>query len=203
MIDDLPFVVEGDVDLAVMRKLLAFADLPFSGGTVANGKQKLKKFASAWNKAARNGGPRLILCDLDAEPCPSGLITQFVGQRNVNLCFRVAVREIEAWLLADAKGIARFFDISPSVVPPKPENLPKPKESMIDLARRSNILKFSESMAPRPGSGRSQGPAYSKYIIDFVTDYWSPAHAIDSKRAPSLNRAFRRLTNFRGTGYWR
>ncbi len=53
------------------------------------------------------------------------------------MCFRVAVREVEAWLLADREQIARFLSIARSRVPQSPETLDNPKQRLVELARHS------------------------------------------------------------------
>ena len=68
----------------------------------------LRKTISGWNGAAR-GIPFVLLTDLDDCECPQKLLETWLGTtRHPNLLFRVAVREVESWLLADRE----FFQIS-------------------------------------------------------------------------------------------
>ena len=55
-----------------------------------------------WSDLARRQ-PVLVLTDLDTLTCPSALIGSWLGGRlpSTGLLLRVAVRTIEAWLLAD------------------------------------------------------------------------------------------------------
>jgi len=82
---------------------------------------------------------------------------------------RVAVRAIEAWLLADRDRIAAMLGISAQKVPTEPDSLDDPKRRLVDLARNSNRAEIRASIVPRPGSGRAVGPSYNAKMIDFVT----------------------------------
>jgi hypothetical protein len=86
------------------------------------------------------------------------------------MCFRVAVRETEAWLLADRERLARFLGISTSRIPLDPEAMDDPKSLMVDLARHSRRREIREDMIPRSGSGRNVGPAYVSRLIEFVAE---------------------------------
>jgi hypothetical protein len=106
------------------------------------------------------------------------------------MCFRVAVRELEAWLMSDRQRIASFLGVSIAKVPRAPETLDYPKETMVDLARQSRSRDIREDMVPRPGSGRHVGPAYAARMIEYATSFdrgWRPEVAAD--HAPSLRRA--------------
>jgi hypothetical protein len=51
--------------------------------------------------------PMLIITDLDRLPCPSELRARWLQKLTLpgNLVLRIAVREVESWLLADADAI--------------------------------------------------------------------------------------------------
>ena len=105
------------------------------------------------------------------------------------MCFRVAVRAIESWLLADREGLAHYLRIGRSIVPADPDNLLDPKGTVIELARRSRKRDIREDMSPRPGSGRRVGPAYTSRLIEFVEDRdngWRPDVAVGA--SDSLRR---------------
>ena len=103
--------------------------------------------------------------------------------------FRVAVRKIEAWLLADRDRVANFLGISVSKVPGNPDGLNDPKQTMVSLASRSRRQDIRQEMVPRPESGRQVGPAYTSRLIEFVNDplkSWSPDLA--GENSDSLRR---------------
>ncbi|MCS7168176.1 MAG: hypothetical protein RMI91_03400 [Gemmatales bacterium] len=65
--------------------------------------------------------------DLDRDAsCAPALRKRYLAQLAPYLCFRVAVRAIEAWLLADAPNLARFLHVCPNLIPPDPESLSDP-----------------------------------------------------------------------------
>jgi hypothetical protein len=113
------------------------------------------------------------------------------------MCFRVAVRAVEAWLLADRESLAGFLRVSPSRVPPDPESLDEPKQAMVNLARQSRSRAVQEDMVPRPGSGRSVGPAYASRLIEFAQSTWRPE--IAATRSDSLRRCCERLRQVAAT----
>jgi hypothetical protein len=81
---------------------------------------------------------RALLTDLDQHDCPSQLIAGLLNhQCHVNFLFRVAVSEVESWALADREGFAQFLGISSVLVPAQPDHVADPKQTLINLARRS------------------------------------------------------------------
>ena len=152
------------------------------------GKQYIQQNISGYNQAA-NYAPWLVIVDLDQDAsCPPPLRETWLPRPAPKMCFRVAVREIEAWLLADRMRIADFFGVDSRSVPTDVEALPDPKHAVLQLARYSRWKAIREDMLPRIGSGRDVGPAYNSRLIQFVTDSlrgWRPevaARASESLR---------------------
>ena len=173
-------VVEGLVDQAVLNRVLADcgveADRIFGG----NGKAWIRKHLKAYNKAAAFH-PWLIVVDLDDEhDCAPLLRSEWLPRPASKMLFRVAVREIESWILADRKRLARFLKVAEAAVPSNPDSLPDPKQAMAQLASASKNRRIREDMAPRPGSGRVVGPGYSGRLIEFVRRHWLPDAAAQS-----------------------
>ena len=161
-----------------------------------NGKSFLRQRIQSYNQAAFYS-PWIILTDLnhDAE-CAPALRTLWLPDPAPNMFFRIAVREIEAWLLGDQERIAAFLSVALSKIPENPERLDDPKQFMIGLAANSRRREIREDMMPRPGSGRKIGPAYSSRLIEFATDRqsgWRPEVA--ARNSDSLNRCLRGLRN--------
>lgn len=181
--------VEGDIDQAVIQRLMQYAGAVLGPVYGKNGKQTLRKNIKGYNSAAKYS-PWVILVDLNHEAdCAPILKQQWVHNPSQFLCFRVAVREIESWLLADRKNLSRFLRLSERRIPGNPEAVENPKEVMVNLARKSRLRAIREDMVPRPGSGRIVGPAYTSRLIEFVTgqrDSWRPE--IASRASDSLNR---------------
>lgn len=183
--------VEGVTDEAVIRKLIMHVGaLP---GTVygKNGKQHLKDRITGYNNAARHA-PWIVLVDLDRdEDCAPPLRTDWVPVPAPQLCFRVAVRAVEAWLLADAEALADFLGVGRRKIHGDPDSLPAPKETLVNLARTSRRKAIREDMVPREGSGRAVGPVYASRLIEFASFYWQPDNA--AHRSDSLRRAIARV----------
>src|SRR5260370_23757706 len=83
--------------------------------------------------------------------------------------FRVAVREVEAWLMADSLHLPSFLRIARAAVPAEPDSVTNPKLTMLNLARASRSSRIRRDMVPRPGSGANARPAYASRFIEFVT----------------------------------
>lgn len=179
--------VEGATDEAVSRRLILHVGGEPGPVYGKNGKPHLRERIRGFNNAARHA-PWLVLVDLDQdEECAPPLRTTWLPASAPRLCFRVAVRSVEAWLLADTDGIAAFLGISRSRVPDDPDGLTAPKQALVNLARASRRRAIREDMVPREGSGRSVGPAYTSQMIDFVSRDWRPERA--AARSDSLRRA--------------
>jgi hypothetical protein len=178
--------VEGLADEAVVRRVVAFAGAEV--GTVYGkvGKGRLRQQIQGYNQAARIS-PWVVLVDLDREQdCAPPLRQAWLPQPAAMMCFRIAVREVEAWLLADRERIAAFLSVSPARVPRAPESLPDPKRFVVELARVSRRRDIREDMVPSPGGGRDVGPAYVSRIVEFTEKHWHPATA--GRNSDSLRR---------------
>jgi hypothetical protein len=189
--------VEGIVDEAVVRALILVSGA--SPGPVygKQGKPFLQQRIGGYNAAARHT-PWIVIVDLDGDhDCAPPLRASWLPEPAPRLCFRVAVREVEAWLLADPERIASFLGVARGRVPPDPETLDNPKAAMVALARASRRKDVRKDMVPRDGSGRPVGPAYASRLIEFASSSWRPEVA--AQRAESLRRAIdclKRLAGF-------
>lgn len=186
--------VKGVIDEAVVKRLIVEA-----GGEIGpiygkRGKSLLRQRVNGYNNAAHYH-PWIVLVDMNQEAdCPPPLKALWLPKPGQFMCFRIAVREIEAWLLADRECFASFFKVRISDVPTNPELLDDPKEAVIELSRRSRNRDIRLDMVPRPGSGRKIGTAYVSRLIEFVSDTqrgWRPERAAQS--SDSLNRSLTRI----------
>jgi hypothetical protein len=183
--------VEGIVDDAVVRRLLADAAATVGAIHIAHGKAHLKDKVNGYNHAAARY-PWVVVVDLDHDAdCAPILCRSWLSVPSRFMCFRVAVRAVEAWLLADRQRVAQFLDVSFAKVPQTPDAIDDPKRAMVDLARRSRRKEIREDMVPLPGSGRSEGAAYASRLIEFSHRLWRPAVA--EKHSNSLRRCRRGL----------
>ena len=184
--------VEGVVDEAVLRRLVK--EIGAISGPIygKNGKSFLLQKLSAYNQAARFS-PWIILIDLDDDDdCAPPFMKPHLPCPAPYMCCRVAVREIESWLLADRERLAKFLSVGASHIPLDPEKLDSPKSTMVEIARHSRRRGIREDMVPRPESGRKVGPAYASQLIECAGDSkrgWRPNVAAEI--SDSLNRCMR------------
>jgi len=117
----------------------------------------------------------------------------FKQQVNRNLIFRIAVKEVEAWLLADIDGFSNYLGISKSLIGLNPEKIPNPKETLIQLAKRSRKRLIREDIIPRDEFVKV-GPNYNDRLGDFVINHWNIERAMIY--SDSLKRTFYHLKMF-------
>jgi len=181
--------VEGRVDEALVKRLISEAGGIPGGVYGRNGKLPLRARINAYNSSARFR-PWIVIVDLNHEAdCAPDLCRAWLPTRSLKLCFRVAVREAEAWLLADRERISKFLSISKARIPLNPELEENPKQMMVNLAAHSRRRNIREDMVPRPGSGGDVGPAYTSRLIEFISapqGGWRPD--IASTYSESLKR---------------
>ena len=191
-------LVEGSTDEPVAKKLLKHVGLEvgvvYSGG----GKSRLLQRSPIYNKAAQFA-PWFILLDLDADtPCASQAIAQWLPNPTNGMRFRVAVRSIEAWLMADRDSMASFLSVAPSKIQHAIELDRNPKQTLINIARTSRDKSMRDAIVPRQESGAKVGPLYVAQLTEFTEKYWRPQVA--QKHCDSLHRcinALSTLTSFR------
>jgi hypothetical protein len=187
--------VEGDVDEAVIRRLVSGLGQGEIGSIHGkNGKSDLHKKISAYNSAAKHS-PWIVLVDLDNEAeCAPPMLANWIPYPTDGMCFRIAVRSIESWLLADREAISGFLSIGQNKVPRNPDEIENPKRTIVDLARQSRRRDIREDIVPRLRSGRVVGQAYTSRMIEYVSHNWRPAVAALS--SDSLRRCLVRLKEY-------
>jgi hypothetical protein len=189
-------VVEGPSDVGVARALLKAVGLtPAASPYVMNGKAHLDSRLPAYCRAAAQA-PWLVLRDLDRDaPCAGALVARLAPRRPPLMCFRIAVRSVEAWLLADRARIAEFLHVSPALVPRDPEDESDAKRVLVGLAGRSRRREIREDMAPHWGSTARVGPNYTWRLNQFAEELWNPRSA--ARASPSLQRCLAALESLR------
>jgi hypothetical protein len=178
--------VEGDADVPVVERICELAG--FRVGIVygRSGKSRLDSQLHGYNLAARYA-PWLVLRDLNGDaPCAGGLVAELLPSPAPMMLFRVAVRAVEAWLLADGEALSRFLRVSKKVIPPNPDELPNPKLALVNLARRASNRAVRRDMVPQEGTTGSVGPAYISRLAEFTKKFWRPEIALEG--SPSLRR---------------
>jgi hypothetical protein len=198
---DIPInlVFEDVLSEAVLKQMLKQSQRPFLVGDCFNqrGNDQIQKKISGFNNAAK-GMPYLVLTDLENADCPLVILSEWLTQpKHPNLLFRIAVKEVEAWLLAHREAFAKFLGISVDLIPGDADRIPDPKLLLINLARRSRKRKLREAIVPELNSTAKIGKDYNNQLIQFVNKSWQVASA--ETNSPSLKRAMNALINFQPT----
>lgn len=137
----------------------------------------------------------VIFTDLDKVDCPKKLLDEWFAGINKpdGMMFRVVVREIEAWVMADCAAFSKFFGVSPAKIPFNPDSLPDPKATLLKIVEGSR-REIREAMIAKKGALAIQGVGYNTLLCEFVRKEWSSSRALE--RSGSLRRAFERLQHF-------
>ncbi|HIK15203.1 MAG TPA: hypothetical protein IGS53_07960 [Leptolyngbyaceae cyanobacterium M33_DOE_097] len=195
---DIPInlAVEDALSEAVLRSMLNQSRRPFTVGNCLSrgGYGYLKKIIPGINHAAK-GMPYLVLTDLDNADCPLAIISSWLSQpKHPNLIFRVAIIEVEAWLLAHREAFSEFLGISANSIPSNVDEIPDPKQLLINLARKSPRRSVRDAIVPAPGSTAKIGKDYNGQLIQFVQQSWQ----VDSAKinSQSLQRAMNAIMSF-------
>lgn len=187
-------VFEDQISEFVMMKLTDKTNLfHVSNSYSEGGFGYIKNNIRGFNNAAK-GCPFFILADLDNTDCAPTLIKNWIREPlHQNLIFRVAVREVEAWLLADIEGFSKYTGLSQVNFPTAPEEIQDPKAELMRLIRRCRKRHIREDILPKDQYAKV-GPNYNERLMEFVNKYWSINRA--AKRSDSLKRAIHHLSTF-------
>lgn len=193
---NLSLLVEGRLDEAMGRRLAAECGLVVERVYGKQGWRAVRDKIKAFNKAAKFA-PCFALVDfMDTQiECPPGIVTTWTPDRHANMVFRVVVRELESWILADREAAAKFLHVPINRLPQLPEMDPDPKHLLIGIARRSRSARVKTALVPRQGASATVGPEYNPFMEHFILDEWRPAVA--RAIAPSLDKCLTRLEELR------
>jgi hypothetical protein len=136
--------------------------------------------------------PVVLITDLDTKECPATLIEDWSRNESLprQLTFRVAVRQIESWLLGDIEGIGRLLKVSTARISRRPDSLSNAKRHLLMLAQDAP-RSIRNELIVETGAVASQGLGYNEILGEFVRTKWNPTSA--ATRSGSLLRAQRRL----------
>lgn len=198
MIGSVPIrlAVEDVLSEALLRRALADRPVRYEIGAVYSrgGFGYLKRQSGAFNNAAKVC-PFLLLTDLDQTICPPELVTTWLSGRpkRDSFLFRVAVREVESWVLGDMAHLRSFLHIKNAPVILMPEALRDPKQELLKLSLRSRVREMREAVVWRDTkNGRLyQGPDYNGVLTRFVMEHWDICTARSA--CPSLEGLFTAL----------
>ena len=193
------YACEDDLTSAVIKRLIHHFNVevklkPLNAGQ--GGNAILKKNIEKYIKLAAQQKV-LLVTDLDTFDCAPSLIHDWLDGRNIteNFTFRVAVREVESWLLADRTAISDWMGVDVGLIPATPDSLDGPKDSIIHLARRSRNSELKSGIPPQRGANAKVGLGYNNLLVNFVRTFWSADRA--RANSDSLQRAYHEIARIR------
>lgn len=146
-----------------------------------------------WNRAA-SALPMIVLVDLD-RGCAPRKRQALLAECHPNLLLRIAVHEVEAWLLADHEAMAAWAAIPPAKLPPDADAISDPKRELVNLVGRHAPARLRRQIVPREGDRRQTSPGYNDALRDFIMVHWDRDRAV--ARSGSLASAWRRIAEWR------
>jgi hypothetical protein len=192
------YATEGLPDAAVAEGLIAHF-----GGTIGRfsdslgGKAEIDRLIPKYADAARFGIPRLVLRDLDHDaPCAGALVARLLAERADKLCLRIAIREIESWLMADIDAFVDAIPVRRSDIPRNTDHIADPKRLILDAVRRNGGKTLQRRLLSRDAYQAFEGPEYTTFMQQFAMTHWSAGRAIGGGRSASLTRSAARIEQF-------
>jgi len=200
--------VEDDISEAVLRRLIGelrrdceidFAYPPHNRAAprdLKSGWGYLRSNLAAFAKASKII-PHIVLVDLDDSKCPLTKAQEWLSTipKSPNLILRIAVTEVEAWLLADFDGLMDYLHVPKQSSPKPSENIRFPKEAIICYAAKSRQNDIRRDMCPTRRRLGAVGPGYQSLMRSFARDIWDLKAA--SKNSISLHRAIGAILKFK------
>lgn len=183
----LPALVEGHLEAAVLPVIFRQIGLPDAALVirVAGGGDRFWREAVRYNAAARHR-PVVGLADLERAACVPRLLDRLPGGRHASFHLRLAVRMLEAWLMADRPAMSRLLGVRSALLPERPDEEPHPKRKLMELAQLSRRRAIRQGLVPA-GTGASVGPEYVALMTSFARQEWRVDEAV--RLSPSLSRA--------------
>lgn len=184
---------EDELSESVGRRLLIDAGYELEPDPVLrkSGFGYLRSKMDSWCEMS-NRKPFVLFTDLDNATCPVELRNAWIGKLkpSENFVMRIAIRETEAWLLADHKAIRSIVGAR-GKLPQNPDLLDDPKQTLLRLVAAHAPRNIRADLIAERGAVASQGIGYNARLSHWVSTVWSPERA--AARSDSLHRARIRL----------
>ena len=193
-LDNVILVVEDRLSDAVATKILQHFDIEIVQRVIYEGNSYLQRKAQNYNHAAHEECGIFMLTDLDSSKiCPPTLIQSWVkGRLNRWFFLRVAVMEVESWIMADRQAVSEFLAIPTNRIPQNTDEIASPKEFLVSLARRSKNTRLRGALVPAQNDKSIKtGNEYNPQLSQFVRDHWDIGRA--ATVSPSLKRTLDRF----------
>lgn len=135
--------------------------------------------------------PFIVFRDLDQLEC-APLLSRLLLPRGSSdrLLLCIAVREVEAWLIADRDNLKTYLGVSK--LESGAESILNPKEYLIKIARRSRRKSIRDGLVPTGSAVR--GKLYNAILLQFVINHWDTEKA--RRGSSSLERFIRKVGEF-------
>ncbi len=201
-LNNIILVVEDRLSDAVATKILQHFDIEIVQRIIYEGNSYLQRKAQSYNRAAHQECGVFMLTDLDSPNiCPPTLIESWVkGPLNRWFFLRVAVMEVESWIMADRRAISEFLAIPPNRIPQNTDEIASPKEFLVSLTRLSKNIRLREALVPAQSDKTAKtGNEYNPRLNQFVRNHWDLERA--ATVSPSLKRTLDRLSKKRMQGF--
>ncbi|MBN7761717.1 hypothetical protein JYP52_11250 [Nitratireductor aquibiodomus] len=155
-------------------------------GAIKKGFEKYCNLANNYNV--------FIFTDLDSAKCAPSLRRSWIDSSKVEeplpdgMHFNIAVKEVEAWLLADHENLKAYLGVRGNKIP-RDTQMDNPKEFLLQYVRRFGNRKAKEELLPKGAAPIGLG--YNRYLGQFVEEHWDFESA--AERNESLQRALTRI----------
>lgn len=179
---------EDELSEAIALRLISEIPTPYfiQNKLRKSGNGYLRSKMGSWYQMAQQQ-VMLVLTDLDHANCLVEFRNQWLPAAPPNnLLFRIAVREVESWVLADHVAMRELIGAK-GVLPVEPDELVDPKQSLLKLARTATKDVRQDLLRIMDGGTLAQGLGYNARLTALVESQWSPLRA--AERSPSLARA--------------
>ena len=194
MLNNFILAVEDDLSRAVGQKIAKSAEWGIERVLSKSGKGYLQaNFQNFCNTAKHTAV--FMLVDLNgSHPCAPSLLREWTKSTPLPrlLFFRVAVREVESWLLADHEAMKILLG-SKGKLPLQPDALQDPKSELLTLLKRVRQY-VRDGVVRLDNGGIFQGVTYNATLAKWIDEHWLAERA--AARSDSLNRLLVRLRSF-------
>jgi hypothetical protein len=188
---------EGYIDAAVARKVLRECGLKLDAELGKKGKGFIDANVAKFNRAASRTDQWVVLRDLDHDaPCGGALARRLLKEPAPEMRFRIVVREIESWILADIESLTKVFSLPtlPDIQGANIEQSPKLRLLKLFARSKSSTVK-REMVRGMEDTGLEAGPLYNPNLVSYVKDHWRIKVA--AANSVSLRRAILRIAELK------
>ena len=190
---DVLLVVEDILQEIIIRKLLKTYrnDIQIVSVSGKCGNLYIRDNIRTFNEASKFL-PHIVLTDLDRKICAPQLKQEWINfETHKNILFRIAEKEIDAWILSDREAFATWMNISVNKIPSNTQEIEDPKQFIINLAHKSKKKEMKDII---PQGTAIQGPGYNILLQRFIVERWDAENAANCNA--SLKKTINRLKIF-------